>query len=407
MPRQDSWGFSRKPTPAEGCALAGPAPRAALLWYSGLRQAADVCQATAVTWLLAAATGSAPVLGVAAALGVLPWLAAPLTGMLGDRAPRRQVIRAADGAVAVLAVGMAVAASGRRLPVWLGYAWVLAYASVYAVGRPATKGLAREVAAVPDGAAGLSGALTSLEYAVIGCGQLAAAVLLISGRAPAAFAATAVLCAAALILLGRPRAGAAVPARRAASLTGTVRRLWRPPFRAPLALTVLCGACTCAVQALAPLLVLRHLHAGVFGYALCGTAGALGSAAGAASVRKRGWRGGAAAAALVWTVAAPGAAAAGLAHGLALALPGFALLGAAAGFQDAGNAARVAALVPADEQSGAMALGSLVWRLPRLLGGGLAALGALAPTGVLCAGLGGLQAAVGVAALVAARRRCR
>ena len=396
-------------TPRGPASPAPDGPRAALVTYSALRQAADVCQGMAVSWLLAAGTGSAAALGGASSLSVLPWLGLPLAGALGDRAPRRSVIRAADGAALLLAAGLAVLLLRRGLAVGIAYGWVLAYAALYALARPATKGLVREVTASPEGAASLSGALTAVEYAMLCAGQLLAALLLARGRGPAAFAATALLLAAGVAALSTARSSRRPPARAAAvPLPATALLLTRGPFRGPFVLTVACGACAFTLQVLAPLLALRHLHAGVLGFAVLAASGSAGSAAGALWLRRGArWRTGTRGVALAWLLAAPAAALAATTRQMLPAALAFAVLGAAAGFQDAGNAARVAALVPPEAQSVAMAFGSLVWRVPRLLAGGLAALGSLVPLGGLGLGLAATQAAIalGALALTAAPRR--
>lgn len=379
----------------------------ALMLYSAVRMAADVCQSTVVAWVPAAETGSPGVVALLWALRYLPWFGLPLSGALADRRPRRAVVRAADGAAAVLALAAGILAARFGFGIGLAAVWAGAYGALSAAARPSTKGLARQTLAAPSDAARLSGALTALEYLVLGAGQLAAGLLVRRGPAAAGLLACAALLAVGVGALslrapsGAPRAAAAdtppVP---------VVRLLASPAFRGPFVLTVLCGACAFTARALAPLLVLRHMRAGVLGFAALEAVYALGAGAGSAWLRRGAhWRGGVRTAALAWLLAAPALALAGTARALPPAILAFAALGAAAGVQDAGNASRVAALVPPDAQGRAMAYGSLVWRLPGVLAAGLASLGGVWPFGRLCGVLAAVQAAVAAASFLPPVRR--
>ena len=380
----------------EGGGPRGSVPgAAALVAYSALRQGADACQALAVGWYLGSATGSARLLGLAWVASGLPWLLLPLSGAAADRTARRRLVVAGDLAVAALA---AAAALGRPAP-GRALGFLALYGLGYAAVRPATKGLAREAAPAPAAAARLSGLLTALEYAALVAAQLAAGRwLLPRGPAWGLGAAAVLLVAGAAVLRpgpARPAPGGDPPAlRRVAGL------LLGPELRGPLLLTVACGTCGFALLPLAPLL------AGAAGrapdpvrYGLLMAAYSLGAAGGAGLARRAdGWRLGVRGAALAWLGAAP-------ALFLAPRLPGaaaaacYAAVGIAAGFQDAGNAARVAAAVPAAAQSQAMALGSLVWRVPAVLAGTVVAAAGSARPAALC---GILAAALAVVAAGAA-----
>lgn len=369
----------------------------ALTLYTAARQAANICQATAVAWLVAASTGSAGAVALVWSLNLLPWLGLPLFGSLADRLPRRAMVRIADGAVAVLAVGMVAATAHGRLPLGLALGWTGAYALLTASARPAVKGLAREIGE-PAGAARLVATFTATEYAVLGGGQLLAALLLIGGQAPAAFGAVAALLLAGLGALrgtGAPRpTDEATP-----SWTATLHLLAGPDFRGPFLLTILCGAAAFTARTLAPLLAIRNLHAGVLGYAALGAAYSFGAAVGAAWERRRDdWRDGIRSPAAGWLAAAAAVALAGRTDAVTLGVAAFAVIGIASGYQDAGNAARVAGAVPPGAQSRAMALTSLVWRVPGMLAGGIAGLGDRIALPQLLAGLAIAEAVIASAA---------
>jgi hypothetical protein len=354
----------------------------ALIAYDLIRQTADICQATAVAWLVATATGSALAVAGVWALNLLPWLALPLFGTLADRLPRRAIIRVADGTVIVLALAIAL---GGHLPTGVAFAWTAAYATLAAVARPAVKGLIREVG---RDAASLLARMTALEYLVLGGGQFLAAALLLRGSPAPAFLAMAVLLGVGLLALSRT--GSAEPAEEP-RWGPVLRQLAEPSFRRLFLVTIGCGACAFTVRALAPLLVTRNLHASVLGFAGLGAAYSLGAAVGAARFRGR--------TALRWLPAAAAVLVAGTTGSLALAVLSFAAIGIAAGSQDAANSARVAAELPAGAQSRGMAVTSLVWRIPGLLAGALAGLSALVGVGWL---VGGLAAIAGLTAIWAA-----
>ncbi len=368
------------------------APLGGLASYSALRQAADACQTLTLNWYLASGPGAAGLLGLAWVAVRLPWLVLPLSGAAADRVSRRRLIVGGDLAVAALGLAAAAAVA------WRGRAAALAFLLLYGLGyaavRPATKGLSRELAPSPRAAARLSGLLTAIEYAALLVAQLAAGRWLLP-RGPAWGLGTMVV----LLALGCAVLAAGVPAGAAASgpeppMGGrqVVRLLWSPPLRGPFAMTVACGACAFALLPLAPLLAMGHGHLGSLHYAVSMAAYSLGAAGGAALVRAtEGWRLGVRGAALAWLAAAPAVALAPRLGPAGTALC-FAVVGAAAGFQDAGNAARVAALIPPGAQSQAMALGSLVWRLPGVLAGLIVAGAARVPPATLCAVLAGVLA---------------
>ncbi len=358
--------------------------------YSTLRQVADVCQMLAINWYLAASTGSAGMLGLAWVVSRLPWTVLPLAGFLADRVPRRRVILLGDLAVAVLGVVAVLVRPGRTAVLIVLAVYALGYAAV----RPATKGLPRELAGTSVDAARVSGLMTSLEYAAIFAAQLAVARwLLPRGPAWGLGAMVVTLALGAVILRRTVPAGPPPAAPTRFGMRAVAAMLWSPELRGPLALTVTCGGCAFVLLPLAPLLA----RGGPAHYGILMAGYSLGAAAGSALARRTdGWRSGTRGAALAWVVAAPALAAAPRVHSVVAILACYVVVGAAAGFADAGNAARVAAHVPLSAQSQAMALGSLVWRLPGVLAGGIVAVAAPLQPASLCPVLAGVLAAVAV-----------
>ena len=358
-------------------APARPAAAWGLGAYSVLRQAADVCQTLAINWYLAASTGSAGLLGLAWVASRLPWAVLPLSGAAADRRSRRRLVVAGD--LGLAAVGLAVILAHARIATIL---FLVVYALGYAAVRPATKGLPREVVANSPAAARLSGLLTTLEYVAILTAQLAAGRWLLP-RGPA-WGLGAMVAA---LVLGAAILGRTVPAspptngRAQLKIGQVVALLWAPALRGPFLLTVACGGCAFVLLPLAPLLA-RGASAL---YALLMAAYSLGGAVGAGLARWiEGWRSGMRGAAIAWLAAVPALALAPRVHLAAVAVACYAVVGVAAGFQDAGNAARVAARIPPEAQSQAMALGSLIWRLPGVVAGAIVALAAPVPVAGLC-----------------------
>ncbi len=365
-------------------------PATALIAYDLTRQAADVAQATAVAWLVAASTGSALAVAGIWTVNLLPWLGLPLFGDLADRLPRRRLVWTAQIAVLLAAVATAAAARG-RLPLSLAFAWTAVYATLTALARPAIKGLIREVS---HEAATLVARLTAWEYLVLGLGQFLAAAVLVSGSPSLAFGLMAGLLALGLPALART--GTAEPAPEPAPPWRPVlAQLAGPRFRGLFFLTVVCGACAFTLRVLAPLLVLRDLGGGVLAFAGLGAAYSLGAALGAA------WNHGRPAAG--WLVAAAAVLAAGTTGSLVLALIAFVAIGVASGHQDAANSARVAAELPPGAQSRGMAVASLIWRVPNLLAGAVAGLAASGGLGALSVALAAVMLLTGSVASASAR----
>ena len=366
-------------------------PATALIAFDLTRQAADVAQATAVAWLVAAGTGSVLAVAGVWTVNLLPWLGLPLFGDLADRLPRRRLVWAAQLAVLAAAVATTVLTARGGLPVGLAFAWTAVYATLTALARPATKGLIREVASE---AAALVARLTALEYVVLGAGQFLAAAVLVSGSPSLAFAVMALLLALGLLALART--GTAEPATEPAPPWRPVlAQLAAPRFRSLFLLTVLCGTFAFTLRVLAPLLVLRDLGGGVLAFAALGAAYSLGAAAGAA------WRHGRPAAG--WLVAAAAVLAAGTTGSLPLAIAAFGAIGVASGHQDAANSALVAAELPPGAQSRGMAVASLIWRVPGLLAGVVAGLSGYAGLGALSVALAAAMLLTGSAASASAR----
>jgi hypothetical protein len=383
----------------KGSAVTGSRPAMALglSAYAVLRQAADVWQALTVVWVVASGTGSARAVAAVWVGGVVPWFLLPASGVAADRLAKRNVVLAADLVASVCALAMA-AAVRRGASAVLAVGWAAIYGLCYATARPATKGLSREVAPVPEGAARLVGTLTAVEYAAILAAQGVAGTVLLAGAPWRAFLAVAAALGVGAVVLscwvpaGLPRVGEVAGRARE-----TVRLLFQPPFRGPFALTVVCGTCGFAAQLLTPLLAQRQLGAGPVAYAWLAAATSAGSCLGALwAGRGRLWRLGTAGSAWVWLAAAPAVAWAGASHALAPTAMALSVVGMALGAQDAGNAARIAALVPPAVQSQAMGLGSLVWRLPKVLAGPVAALADATPLGGLLLALA-LTQAIGAA----------
>lgn len=363
--------------------------------YSALRQVADVSQTLAINWYLAASTGSAGLLGFAWVASRLPWVVLPFSGFAADRLARRRMIVAGDVVLAAIGVAVIVLRPVRTA--------ALLFLAVYAVGyaavRPATKGLPREVAGTSEGAARLSGVMTTLEYVAILVAQVAAGRWLLP-RGPVlglgVMAATLVLGAVVLLRTVPVTPSPLPPAAR--GLREVTGMLWAPELRGPLVLTVICGGCAFVLLPLAPLLA----HGGPALYGLLMAAYSLGAAGGSALARwTEGWRSGMRGAALAWLIAVPALALAPRADAVVAVIGCYGAVGLAAGFQDASNAARLAALIPHGAQSQAMALGSLVWRLPGVVAGTLVAGTAPLHPAVLCLALAGVLAVVAVVGALA------
>ena len=332
-----------------------------------------------MSWIVAETTGSALLVASVWVLNLLPWLGLPFYGLLGDRWPRRRIVRMADGSLIALSLATAALTFGGHLPPALALVWTACYATLAAIARPAVKGIIREVSSQ---AANLVARMTSLEYVVLGLGQFLAAVVLLQGNPAAAFAVVALLLGLALLALGRT--GAAEPRTAPAPLWGPVLAEMAQ-LRRLIATTIVCGACTFTVRALAPLLALRNLHTGVLGFAALGAAYSLGAALGASRFHGR--------SALRWLPAAVGVLVAGTTGSAAWAIAAFTAIGVAAGSQDALNSGRVAAELPGGAQSRGMAVMSLVWRVPGLLAGAIAGYAGLSPRVlVVLAGLTGMAA---------------
>lgn len=373
----------------------------ALVAYSVLRQAADACQTLSVNWYLAQ-SGSAGILGLAWITARLPWVVLPFSGALADRRARYPLIIAGD--LLVAAAGTAVALGHWR-------AAVLPFLAVsglgYAAARPATKGLVRQLVPEPHRAARLSGLVTSVEYLALVAAQLAAGAWLLGRGLPTGLATMAVLIGLGVVTLGtaiskRPLADESRPTPSPRLLVAAVTA---PPLLGPFLVTIACGACGFAALPLAPLLAER-LHGGPLLYGLLLAASALGGAGGASLARwADAWRLGARGAALVWIAAAPALALIPFVPA-AWVVGCFCVLGIATGFQDAGNAARLAALVPSALQSQAMAIGSLIWRLPAVLAGLIVALtAALSPARLFPALAGALVLVAAAPVIIQAVRR--
>src|SRR4051794_33651589 len=143
--------------------------------------------------------GGATAVGLAALARMVPaGLAAPATGLLADRRPRRDVLLAglALRALLVAAIGAAVASSA---PFVLVLALAAAFTIVTTAHRPAQAALLTGLAQTPRQLGAANALWTGVDNGAFLFGSLLGGVLIATTSVEVAFAATALVQAAALI----------------------------------------------------------------------------------------------------------------------------------------------------------------------------------------------------------------
>ena len=167
--------------------------------------------------------GGAGAVGLAAAVRMIPaGLAAPFTGLLGDRFSRRDVLvgLSAARAVALALVAAAVAASA---PLALALVLAAVFTALQTGHRPAQNALAPLLASSPRQLAAATAVANAVENASFVAGSLLGGVLVAATSVSVGFAATAVAFAlAAVVLATIPRD--AVPAHREIPTGASVAR---------------------------------------------------------------------------------------------------------------------------------------------------------------------------------------
>src|SRR3954447_2378706 len=146
--------------------------------------------------------GGATAVGAAALARMIPaGLAAPATGLLADRHPRRDVLLAALmlRALIVAAVAVAVMASA---PFAVVLVLAAAFTVVMTAHRPAQAALLTGLAETPRELGAANALWTSVDNAAFLCGSLLGGALIAVASLETAFAATAMVYALALIPMG-------------------------------------------------------------------------------------------------------------------------------------------------------------------------------------------------------------
>ncbi|VXC01861.1 Predicted arabinose efflux permease, MFS family [Arthrobacter sp. 9AX] len=256
-------------------------------------------QRLAQDWLVLQLTGSPAAVGVAVALQFLPMLVVgPLSGLLVDLVPKRRIMLACQGIIALLAMGLAAWAASGTITVWAVYASCIALGVTSAINQPATTVFVNEVVGDTGlrAAIGLNNAIGQL--GAMAGPALAGAVIAQAGSA-AAFAANALLCVLVLCMIAAIRPAElhhSTPAVRGRGqlLAGFRYVKERPSLLLIIALAGLLGMFGMNGPVVLAAFAERVWHNGVKGFGLFNTVSAVGALAGAllaARIRKLGRKG--------------------------------------------------------------------------------------------------------------------
>jgi MFS family permease len=243
-------------------------------------------QRLAQDWLVLQLTGSPAAVGVAVALQFLPMLVVgPLSGLLVDLFPKRRIMLACQGVIALLAMGLAAWAASGTITVWAVYASCIALGVTSAVNQPATTVFVNEVVgdAALRPAIGLNNAVGQL--GAMAGPALAGAVIAQAGSA-AAFAANSLLCVLVLCMIAAIRPAELHPSTPAARGRGQLLAGFRYVRDRPSLLLIIALAGLLGMFGMNGPVVLAAFaqsvwHNGVEGFGLFNTVSAVGALAGA------------------------------------------------------------------------------------------------------------------------------
>lgn len=103
-------------------------------------------QMVAMSWLVYRLTGSAFMLGVAAAAQQIPVLfLAPIAGVVADRANRQRLLLATQAAASIQASLLAMLALSGHLTAWQAVGFALVYGAIHAFETPARQAFLLEL----------------------------------------------------------------------------------------------------------------------------------------------------------------------------------------------------------------------------------------------------------------------
>jgi MFS family permease len=250
-------------------------------------------QNVAAVWLVLTLTGSGVAVGLTTALQFLPMLLfGAWGGLLADRFPKRKLLMATQGLMALPAIALfAVAVAGVAAP-WMVYLAVFAMGAVNAVDHPTRQSFVIEIVG-PDRVVNA----VSLNSVIVQSARIlgpAFAGLLIAGLGVAPCFAVNVITFGAMILALRGMDPAQLRAApRTAHEPGAIRAGLRyvratPELAIPLALMALVGTFGFNFQVVLPLLARFSFGGGAATYAALVSAMAVGSVAGALLTGARG-----------------------------------------------------------------------------------------------------------------------
>jgi MFS family permease len=243
-------------------------------------------QTVAAVWLVLTLTGSGVAVGLTTALQFLPMLLfGAWGGLLADRFPKRKLLMATQGLMALPAIALfAVADAGVAAP-WMVYLAVFAMGAVNAVDNPTRQSFVIEIVG-PDRVVNA----VSLNSVIVQSARIvgpAVAGLLIAGFGVApCFAVNALTFGAMILALSRMEQAQLRAAPPAAREPGAIRAGLRyvratPELAVPLGLMALVGTFGFNFQVVLPLLARFSFGGGAGTYAALVSAMAVGSVAGA------------------------------------------------------------------------------------------------------------------------------
>jgi MFS family permease len=248
-------------------------------------------QTVAEMWLILELTGSGVAVGVTAALQFLPMLVfGAWGGVLADRWPKRSLLIATQGAMAVPALALwGLTASGAVEP-WMVFALVFMRGSVNSVDNPTRQSFVIEMVGAEHvvNAVGLNSVLVHTARIL---GPAAAGVLIATvGLAPCFAINAATFLAMIVALRGMDRAALADPEPGARGGVGEALRYVRgePALLIPLGMMAVVGTLAFNFQVLLPLLGRFTFEGGAAAYTALAVAMAVGSVGGALATGARG-----------------------------------------------------------------------------------------------------------------------
>ncbi|WP_405018858.1 MFS transporter [Kitasatospora sp. NBC_00070] len=250
-------------------------------------------QRIAQDWLVLSLTGSPLAVGITTAMQFLPMLLLGLWGgVLADRLPKRRLLIATQGAMGLLAVGLAVLTISGAVTAGYVYVFALLLGLVTVVDNPTRQAFVSEMVPAKDLANAVSLNAANFQTARL-IGPAVAGLLIAAVGSGWAFAVNAVSFAAVIGGLLAMRTGELRPTERVARQGGQLREglryvKERPELLWPMVLAGFIGTFGFNFPTLLSGFAYDTFHVGAGQYGLLNTAMAVGSLAGALLAARRG-----------------------------------------------------------------------------------------------------------------------